>query len=183
MKYVFIHDQRFNHDIKTLCRVLDVSRSGYYKWRNRRQSDRDKIQEQLLVRIQEIFEDSRQTYGCPRIYDQLRKEGFECNYKVVERLMRDNGIHARRKRKFVRTTDSRHALPVAPNVLNREFKVDHPDEVWVTDITYGAPRTHFGVRMTGMQPTRKEVIIATCHVLRCGRTRAQAAVTCCRLAG
>lgn len=118
--------------------MLDVSRSGYYKWRNRRASDRELFQEELLKRIQEIFEDSRQSYGCPRIYDQLRKEGFGCNHKVVERLMRDNGIQGRRKRRFVKTTDSKHDLPIAPNVLNREFTVEQPNEVWVTDITYVA---------------------------------------------
>jgi putative transposase len=138
VKYVFIHDQRLNHDITTLCRVLEVSRSGYYKWRNRRASERERFQERLLKRIQEIFEDSRQTYGCPRIYRQLRREGFDCNHKVVERIMRDNGIQARRKRRFVRTTDSKHGFPVAPNVLSREFTVDQPNEVWVTDITYVA---------------------------------------------
>jgi len=99
---------------------------------------RELFQERLLSRIQEIFGDSRQIYGSPRIYRQLRNEGFDCNHKVVERLMRDNGIQARRKRRFVRTTDSKHGFPVAPNVLNREFTVEQPNEVWVTDITYVA---------------------------------------------
>lgn len=83
-----------------------------------------------------IFEDSRETYGCPRIYKALRKAGYECGYNTVERLMRDNEIQPKRRRKFKSTTDSNHAFPIAPNVLDREFTVEEPDEVWVTDITY-----------------------------------------------
>lgn len=84
----------------------------------------------------EIFEESRETYGCPRIYEQLQSEGWKCSYNTVEKLMRENGIRPRQKRRFKSTTDSKHTMPVAPNVLNREFKVEEPDEVWVGDITY-----------------------------------------------
>lgn len=84
----------------------------------------------------EIFEDSNETYGCPRVYEKLRAEGFSCNRKVVERLMRENEIQPETKRKFKVTTDSKHDLPIAPNVLGREFDVEEPDEVWVSDITY-----------------------------------------------
>jgi putative transposase len=84
----------------------------------------------------ELFEESRQTYGCPRIYEKLRAEGYHCNYKQVERLMRENEITPRRKRKYKSTTDSRHRMPISPNVLAREFAVKEVDEVWVSDITY-----------------------------------------------
>lgn len=84
----------------------------------------------------EVFVESKGTYGCPRIYEQLRAEGWTCNYKRVEKLMRDNEIRPRRKNKFTVTTDSKHNLPIAPNVVGREFEVAEPDEVWVSDITY-----------------------------------------------
>jgi len=84
----------------------------------------------------EIFEESRQTYGCPRIYAQLRAEGYRCGKNTVEKLMRENQIQPHTKRKFKTTTDSKHNLPIAPNVLNREFNLEEADEVWVSDITY-----------------------------------------------
>jgi len=90
----------------------------------------------LLQRIIEIFEDSRCTYGCPRVYAQLRAEGWTCGKNTVERLMRDHGIRPKTKRKFRATTDSKHNLPIAPNVLDRQFEVEEPHEVWVSDITY-----------------------------------------------
>jgi putative transposase len=90
----------------------------------------------LLLRIMEIFEESRQTYGCPRIYAQLRAEGYRCGKNTVERLMRKNDIRPITKRKFRVTTDSKHDLPIAPNVLDRQFEVEEPDEAWVSDITY-----------------------------------------------
>jgi putative transposase len=116
--------------------MLDVSRSGYYKWLNRGVTQRQKEQEELLKRIVEIHNESRKSYGCPRVYAQLRTEGNTCNYKRVEKLMHDNDIQARRKRRYKATTDSKHNLQVSPNVLSREFVVEGPDEVWVGDITY-----------------------------------------------
>lgn len=91
---------------------------------------------ELLQRIIEIFEASRQTYGCPRIYDQLRAEGYRCGKNTVERLMREHNIRPKTKRKFKATTNSQHDLPIAPNVLERQFVTEEPDEVWVSDITY-----------------------------------------------
>lgn len=88
------------------------------------------------MRILEIFEESRQTYGAPRIYEQLRKEGFKCSYRTVEELMRKNEVSPKNSRKFKKTTNSNHKLPCAPNVLERKFEVQEPDEVWVSDITY-----------------------------------------------
>lgn len=116
--------------------MLGVKRSGYYKWLKRRVSERLKERVRLLKRILEIFEESRETYGCPRVYEQLRSEGWTCNYKVVEELMRMNEISPRPKRRHQCTTDSKHNLPIAPNVLDRDFTVSEPDEVWVSDITY-----------------------------------------------
>jgi putative transposase len=136
VKYAFVDKERTNHTVKKLCKVLGVSASGYYKWRKNDITPRQKRRSKLLERILEIFEESRQTYGCPRVYRKLRSEGIKCNYKTVERLMRENEIQPKQKRKFKATTDSKHNLPIAPNVLSREFIVDEPDEVWVSDITY-----------------------------------------------
>lgn len=119
-----------------MCRVLGVSRSGYYRWRCRPQSRRSEYNELLLVKIKSIFKKSRKTYGSPRVYVQLRAEGETCGKRRVERLMSANGILAKQRRKFVVTTDSRHTLPVAENTLNRRFSVDSADRVWLSDITY-----------------------------------------------
>lgn len=119
-----------------LCRVLEVARAAYYNWLNAKPTANAVKRKKLLERIMEIFEDSRQTYGCPRIYDQLRAEGYRCGRNTVERLMRVHQIRPKTKRKFKATTDSRHSLPIAPNVLGREFVVEELDEAWVSDITY-----------------------------------------------
>lgn len=125
-----------NHSIVLLCNVLQVSRQGYYKWLKRGVSARAEKRTKLLQRILEIFEGSRRTYGAPRMYEQLRAEGYTCSRRTVEELMRAHEIAPRRKRKFKSTTDSNHKLPVAPNVLDRNFEVEEVDEVWVSDITY-----------------------------------------------
>jgi len=116
--------------------VLEVSPQAYYKWLKPKPQPRKERRIALLKRILEIYEESRQTYGCPRIYRQLRDEGYNCSKNTVEKLMRENGIRPRTKRKFKTTTDSKHSLPIAPNVLGRQFDVEDPDEVWVSDITY-----------------------------------------------
>lgn len=116
--------------------MLEVSPQAYYKWLNKKTSENAKKRIALLQRIIEIFEESRQTYGCPRIYDQLRAEGYRCGKNTVERLMREHNIRPKTKRKFKATTDSRHNLPIAPNVLDRQFEAEEADEVWVSDITY-----------------------------------------------
>lgn len=113
-----------------------MSRSGYYKWLNHRDTPQQVKRTTLLQRIVEIFDESRETYGSPRIYRQLRSEGYTCNHKTVEKLMRENEVAPQRKRRYKATTDSNHDLPVALNVLDRNFKVEEPDEVWVSDITY-----------------------------------------------
>lgn len=119
-----------------MSRVLEVKASGYYAWRSRKPSARAKERERLLEKIKAVHEGSRRTYGSPKVHRKLRREGEPVNHKRVERLMRENGLKAKRVKKFRRTTDSRHALPVAENVLERRFSVARPDQVWTTDITY-----------------------------------------------
>ena len=119
-----------------MCKVLEVSRSGYYKWLTSGVSVRKQRREKLLCRIEGIFARSKGRYGYRRIHQQLKRDGWTCNHKTVERLMREHGIRPRRRRKFKLTTDSRHKLPVAKNVLNRRFSATRPNQVWVSDITY-----------------------------------------------
>jgi putative transposase len=132
--------QRKYYKVRKLCRLLGVTYQAFYKWLERKDSPAEKRKKKeeakLLQRIIEIFEESRQTYGCPRIFDQLRKEGYTCGKNKVEKLMRENNIRPRTKRKFRVTTDSKHNLPIAANVLDRQFQVEEPHEVWVSDITY-----------------------------------------------
>lgn len=119
-----------------MCRVLTVSRSGYYTWRMRPESERAKENRRLALRIKAVHKKSRENYGSPRIHEALKAEGETCGRKRVERLMAENGIRAKQKRKFVATTDSKHDLPVAENILDREFTVEEPNRVWTSDITY-----------------------------------------------
>lgn len=119
-----------------MCRVLEVSVSGYYAWRKRPVSEREMANQELLLKIREIYEQSGRTYGAPRVYRKLRELGYGCNKKRVERLMRENGLRAKQSRAYQGTTRSNHHHPVAPNRLNREFEADRPNEKWVADITY-----------------------------------------------
>jgi len=116
--------------------ALEVSRSGYYAWLKRPES-RLKIQNrELLKKIRKIYTVSRGTYGSPRITKALNKEGTTCGRNRIARLMRENGIVARSKRKYKATTNSKHNYPVAENLVNQNFTVDRPNKVWVADITY-----------------------------------------------
>lgn len=135
-KYQFIGDYASQYAVATLCRVLGVSRSGYYAWRTRPASRRSQADRALVGRIQTIHAHSRGTYGSPRVHAELREQGVRCSAKRVARLMRQTGIQACRPRRTHRTTDSRHALPVAPNVLGRAFETPAPNTQWAADITY-----------------------------------------------
>jgi transposase InsO family protein len=115
---------------------MKVSRNGYYKWLDSSPTDSEIRRAALLKRILEIFEESRQTYGCPRIHQQLKVEGYRCTKRTVEKLMRENEIQPKQRRKYKVTTDSKHDLPIAPNIVDRDFDSQEPDEVWVSDITY-----------------------------------------------
>jgi putative transposase len=124
-----------------MCRVLGVSKSGFYAWLSRAAqppSARQMADEQLTTTIREIFERSRRSYGAPRIHAALGQQGIHCSRKRVARLMRLAALSPQRKRHRVITTDSDHAQPVAPNKLAREFKATRPDEKWLGDITYVA---------------------------------------------
>lgn len=119
-----------------MCRCLSVSRSGFYAWLTRKPSARATENAALTEEIKEVFKTSRCKYGSPRVYDELVDRGHEINIKRVARIMREEGLVGREKRRFVKTTDSDHGNPVADNLLQREFEVDKPDVAWVGDITY-----------------------------------------------
>ena len=136
MRYSFIRQLRQQFRITALCRVLKVSSSGYYAWRQRPESPRRQANRALTAQITAAHARSRRTYGRRRIHVQLQHEGVRCSRNRVARLMRAEGLWGLRRRGFKTTTNSRHSLPVAPNLLARNFTASAPDRVWVSDITY-----------------------------------------------
>lgn len=121
-----------------MCIVLKVSRSGYYGWMSKPESERKMENEEILDTIKEIRakEPKKMVYGSPRLTKEMNERGFLCGKNRVARIMRKNGIKAKTVKKFKRTTDSNHRLPISPNLLDGHFSVDAPDKVYVTDITY-----------------------------------------------
>ena len=137
MKYEFIEAHRDEFAITVMCRVLCLSRSSYYAWRKRPLSVRKMANEKLKEQIKEIYQQSRQTYGSPRIHAELSGNGVKCGHNRVARLMRQAQLWAKRKGKFnVTTTDSNHDYPIAPNLLKQDFQASQPNKKWVSDITY-----------------------------------------------
>lgn len=114
---------------------MRVSTSGYYDWRLRPTASKE-ADEKLLMEIKTIHAESKRRYGSPRIHRKLRQQGIRCGQKRVARLMREHGLRARPRRRFRATTDSKHTLPVAENVLERQFAARVPDARWAADITY-----------------------------------------------
>ena len=137
MKFAFIKTNLQAFPAEVCCRVLNVSRSGYYAWRNRPESEREKHRRELGDRIAEIHQENRQVYGSPRIHRALKNEGRDVSENTVADIMKERQIKAKmRCRFFPRTTDSVHAQPVAQNLLERQFFAELPDQKWVADITY-----------------------------------------------
>jgi len=125
------------YSVADLSAALGVSRSGYYAWAGRQPGPRSQADELFRDRIAILFKESRQTYGSPRITAALKKSGHPCNRKRVERLMRQQGLKGRTRRRYrVATTDSRHDHPIAPNRLAEKPPCTAPNQVWLTDITY-----------------------------------------------
>jgi transposase InsO family protein len=120
-----------------MCHVLNVTRSGYYAWRARPVSARCSRRAEVLERIREVFDESRGTYGSPRVTPELKERGVDVCENTVAKYMRDDGLCVRPERRFVpRTTDSDHAHPIAPNVLDRDFAALSPNVKWASDLTY-----------------------------------------------
>lgn len=137
MKYAWIDVERKSFDLAELCAVLNVSVSGYRAWKRGGKPDRKRLTDaQMLALIRSIHAELKGSYGSPRMVRELRGRGFSASKARVERLMRENGIRARHKRRYKATTDSKHALPVADNLLDRAFTPAAPNQVWASDITY-----------------------------------------------
>jgi len=136
MKLEFIHAKKAEHSVTTLCRVLGVSKSGYYASAKRPECTRSREDRLLGAKVRASHEGSRGTYGAPRIHADLKEEGFDVSLKRIARLMQEQGLTGQRKKAFRRTTNSDHLFTIAPNVLERRFEVEEPNRAWVTDITY-----------------------------------------------
>ncbi len=136
MRYAFIRNEALPYPLRTQCRVLQVSLSGYYAWCSRGLTRKREEDERLLARIREVHVRSRGTYGAGRIRDELRAAGEHVGVHRIARIRRDAGIWCAQRRRFKATTDSGHRYPVAPNLLPSAAPVSAPNRVWVGDITY-----------------------------------------------
>ena len=136
MKYWFMDQHRSCHGVQKMCQVIGASRSGYYRWRKQPQSKRQKENEKILMEIKESHKNSRRAYGSPRVTEDLQTKGIKCGKNRVARIMKVHGIVGKAAKKFKATTDSKHNLPVAENLLKQNFVAQKPNTVWVSDITY-----------------------------------------------
>lgn len=136
MRYAAIESLRERYPVSILCAVLEVSRSGYHEWRGRPASARTLANDRLVSEIRVLHAESFGSYGSPRIHAALRRQGRPIGRERIRRLMREHRIVGKHRRKRCRTTDSNHALPVAPNLLQQNFACEVPDSVWLADISY-----------------------------------------------
>ena len=137
MRFRFIEDHRTEYPVRVMCSALDVSSAGYYAWRGRPESRRSAANRALLDDIKQVHRDNHGCYGSPRIHLELEAQGRGASRGRIERLMRRHGVRAIMARpRRARTTDSRHGLPIAPNLLDRNFVAAAPNRIWLADITY-----------------------------------------------
>ena len=136
MKYKFIEKHRSLFAVEKMCRALKISKSGYYAWSFRPKSTRAVANEKLDTHIKAIYEQSKGSYGSPRITKTLNNQEITCSENRVADRMRKNGIKAKTKKRFKVTTNSKHNHPIARNLLNQDFTAQSPDQVWASDITY-----------------------------------------------
>lgn len=137
MKFAFIKEHLRPYPLEIVCEVLEVSRSGYYAWLERPQSSQAKRRQELAVKVKAIHQENRGVYGSPRVHQALAAAGERVCENTVAKVMREQEIRAKTKRKFVpRTTDSHHSQAVADNLLDRQFAADLPNVKWAVDITY-----------------------------------------------
>ena len=136
MKYAWM-DKQQEFSLIEMCEALDVSLSGYRSWKRGGKPNRKRLSDaQMLSLIKAIHAELKGIYGSPRMVRELRNRGFPASKERVERLMRENDIRARHKKRYKVTTDSKHNLPIAPNLLDRNFTPSAPNQVWTSDITY-----------------------------------------------
>ncbi len=136
MRYRFVEEHKKAWPINLMCGVLRVSRSGYYEWRDRPQSPRDRANDVLDHEIKTVFDEHRERYGSPRITEELKDRGIACSENRVARRMQAQGLRAIQRKKFKVTTDSNHDRPVAEDLIEQVFTASRPNEKWVSDISY-----------------------------------------------
>jgi putative transposase len=136
VRFAFIATEKACYPVALMCRVLKVSRAGYYAWCKRPASQHTQEDQRLGLAVVAIYRESRGRYGSPRVHAELRERGQRTGRKRVARLMRTAGLRAREHRRFRCTTDSRHGMAIKQNLLERQFTVPAPNCGWVTDITY-----------------------------------------------
>jgi putative transposase len=136
VRFSFIATEKACYPVALMCRVLQVSRSGYYAWSKRPAAERRRQDQRLMLEVAAIHAESRGRYGSPRVHAELRQRGQRIARKRVARLMRAAGLRARERRRFRCTTDSGHAMAIKDNLLARRFAVSAPNRGWVSDITY-----------------------------------------------
>jgi putative transposase len=136
MRFQFIGDHQNEFPVARMHKVLGVSRSGYYAWRKRPVSAREMANRELYKKIEAVYNESHETYGSPRVYRQLKKEGVACSENRVARLMRLRGLRAKQTKQYKTTTKRNKSHPAAPNLLKRDFVAKRPNQKWLTDITY-----------------------------------------------
>ena len=134
--FELVKAEKAHYPIAVLCSVLSVSRSGFYAWEQRPAPARERADAALTLDIRVAHKLGRSTYGSPRVHAELQAQGVRVSEKRVARLMREDGLRARQKKRFRRTTDSNHTDPIAPNVLKRDFEPEAPNQSWATDVTY-----------------------------------------------
>jgi putative transposase len=137
MRFRFIKDRRADYPVRIMCGVLGVSPAGYYAWRSRPESERSSANRDLVDEIKRVHRNTSGRYGSPRIHAELKAQGHGVSLGRIERLMRHHGIRAiTAPARRVRTTDSRHDFPIAPNLIGRNFTATAPNRMWLADITY-----------------------------------------------
>jgi putative transposase len=136
VKYAFMREQRQEYPVEMMCRLLSVSKSGFYDWLDRGGHEVHPRRQAAQLAVKAVFEKKKKRYGSPRIHQELRNMGQRHSKTTVEETMRELGLRARPKQRYISTTDSNHSRPVAPNLLGRDFTTTERDAVWLSDITY-----------------------------------------------
>jgi len=136
VKYAWIVENRDSFPIARMCHALGVSPSGYYAWRKREPRPQSQRREKIARAAVEAYQESDGVYGYRKVHDDLIEQEVECCRETVRKILHEQGLFSRTKRKFVVTTDSQHTMPVAENLLDRQFEATGPNQKWAADITY-----------------------------------------------
>jgi len=163
------------YSVAKMAKLLGVSRSGFYAWKERKPCKRDEEEQELIDIIKQIFENHKKRYGSPRVWEDLKDIGWRVSRKRVERIMREQKLIALGRRKRIYTTDSRHGLGYAENILSQNFHAEHPGEKWVSDITYIRADNRWlyltviidlwDRKVIGWSMSKKLTAAQTCHAL------------------